>query len=257
MPKPLNPMAPPYQPKIVSDEILDKVGGDALQGQMYLAPDLAEASTNDIAVRQLRTVHDERRTAFDAMLQALRTRDPEMTAAGHYYEIYKQADKFITQTVKNGDTANKSAMRQIEALNNDIVNRLELVETSRATEIRAYFRAIKKPNERMTLAYKVIDDFDKETMAALLNAQTFLTGFTDDEIAVLRNHHEGKHAADLVARRKAIEKALTINRTAFDQLLVAMDAIFPKAKVEEIAAKVTKARNIKSAIFSPASGFAS
>ncbi|MER9841099.1 hypothetical protein NKJ59_07580 [Mesorhizobium australicum] len=62
-------------------------------------------------------------------------------------------------------------------------------------------------NDRLTVELKAIDAGDKETMAAVLIGPAFLTGFSHDQRAMLRNRRAEKIAGDPIARKRLIEKA--------------------------------------------------
>ncbi|BCH12112.1 hypothetical protein MesoLj131c_63700 [Mesorhizobium sp. 131-3-5] len=136
----------------------------------------------------------------------------------------------------------------IEAIDNDIRTKLEIEDGPRSHEIRRHLLGLKE-NARLTVALKAIDAGDKETMAAVLIGPAFLTGFTDEQRAMLRNRQAEKLAGDLIARKRIIEKAKATNMRTLDELLPALDAIFPRHRIEEIKKRMQATKTVKDSFF--------
>lgn len=238
----------PAAAPVIPHHVLDGLGGDALKGQQYLERELAEAATNDIVVSQMRATHDLYRTKFYALDEAMRINDATRTPEAHYLAVEERARKLLDECAQRGGAATAAAKRTLEALDNDIENRLEIREGTYSTEIRAHFKQMKK-GERFAAMIAAAEEGDKATMAAILVVPAFLTGITPEEHSVLRNRYIGAQAPDLVKRRKTVEKAMAINDLAFNQLLDAVNTLFPQQGVAEIRQRANTANAARNAIF--------
>lgn len=218
---------------LISNKVLNNVGGDELRGKQYLAPDFVEMVESEPCIRVLRAAHDRLREGHYATIEALRVSDPTLTPEAHFLEVKKQADKLIEQCGTYCTDAERTAKKQLEALDNKINGHLQIHDSSRANEIRGYFLKLKK-NERLNAAHMAIERDDKETLGAVLSAPSYLSGLTDDDKAMLMTAYAEKAAPDLVKRKRVIQRAITINDVSFNQALIAHGVLFPEEKVKEI-----------------------
>lgn len=77
-----------------------------------------------------------------------------------------------------------------------------------AAEVRAHIKAMKKPDERMRFVAQAVDAGDIPTVAAVLHAQPFLSGFDPDTQATLRARAAARFAPVDSAQLAATETAL-------------------------------------------------
>lgn len=77
-----------------------------------------------------------------------------------------------------------------------------------AAEVRSHIKAMKKPDERMKFVVQAIDTGDVPTVAAVLHAQPFLSGFDPATHATLRARAAAKFAPVDNAQLEATEAAL-------------------------------------------------
>lgn len=226
---------------------LNDIGGDALKGQLYVAPDLAEAAAKDPIVSNMRGTHDFLRKGFDAIQNALRTQDPTRTAEAHFMEVKKKAEQWLSDGARKAEATRTAAEAAIAAIEQEIVEELGIADGKYASEIRAHFLQMPK-NDRINAIRAAIEKRDAETLGALLSGPSFLSGFSDDEQALFRRLYAEKYAAKPLARKAAIEKSVDINRRTFDEALMAVSAMFPHGKVADISARIEKAQAAKDGI---------
>lgn len=223
------------------------MAGDFLVGQMYLAPHLAEAATNDPVVGQLRGVHDFTRKGYDAIRGALRTQDPTRTAEAHFMEISKKAERWLDDCARKAEGARTGAATAIASVEREIAETLGIKEGTYAQEIRSHFSQLAK-NDRVAAITAAIDAFDKETLGALLSAPAYLSGLSADEQATFKRLYAEKHAPDAIKRKAILEEAVAINSRAFDEAIVEVGTMFPKSKIADISARIEKAQAAKNEI---------
>ncbi|MBZ9758424.1 hypothetical protein LB524_24350 [Mesorhizobium sp. ESP6-5] len=237
-------LTPEHREPLIDFQAVEQAGGDYLLGERFLEPDLAEAAKTDAVVSQMRAAHDSYRNGFKALKEALRSQDPAMTPEANLMDMKKRSDSWLEDITKRATEATANANRTIDAIDNDIRTKLEIEDGPRSHEIRRHLLGLKE-NDRLTVALKAIDAGDKETMAAVLIGPAFLTGFTDEQRAMLRSRQAEKMAGDLIARKRIIEKAKATNMRTLDELLPALDAIFPRHIVEEITKRMQATTKIK------------
>ena len=225
---------------------LDEIGGDALKGELYVAPDLA-AAADDPVVSQMRGTHDFFRKGFEAIRNALKTQDPTRTAEAHFMEVRKKADQWLADGARKAEATRTAAESAIAAIDNEITETLGIADGKYAPEVRSHFLKMEK-NDRITAVRNAIEQFDKETMGALLSGPAYLSGFSADEQAMFRRMYAEKHAAKPIARRAVIEKSIAINSRTFDEALLAAGAMFPRGKVADITDRIAKAQAAKDGI---------
>ncbi|TIN20742.1 MAG: hypothetical protein E5Y31_22530 [Mesorhizobium sp.] len=81
------------------------------------------------------------------------------------------------------------------------------------------------------------------------NCPAFLTGFTDEQRAMPRDRQAETMAGELIARKRIIEKAKATNMQTLDELLPALDAIFPRHLVEEITKRMQATKSVRDGFF--------
>ncbi|MGX8013736.1 hypothetical protein ACVDG8_034595 [Mesorhizobium sp. ORM8.1] len=238
-------LTPEHRDPLIDLGVVATVGGDALKGKQYLAPEFqTDAAKADAVVVQLSGAHDSVRTSFDALQRAARVQDPSMTEHAHFLDLHDRAYRRLESEAERLKSARIQAERTIEGLDNDIRSRLEIAEGLRSNEIRSHFKAMKN-GDALSLALKAIEAGDKETMAAVLGGPAYLAGLSDDQRNMLHNQMAEKLAGDLVTRKKVIQKAIGINSRAFDELMFAVGAIFPKHRVDEIRNAIQAVKKVK------------
>lgn len=217
---------------------------DYLVGQMYAAPDLAEASANDPIVLNMERAHDYLRKNYDAINKARNTPDPTLTADGNFMDTMDRSDRWLRESARRMETARTEAQRTIATLDREMADQLALREGSYSSEIRAHFAGLDK-NARISAIRTAIEAFDKETLAAVLTAPCYLSGFTAEDQALFHRIYAEKHAPKLIARKAVIQKALDTNFRAYNSAIVEHERMFPKNEVADIQARKEKARKAK------------
>lgn len=224
------------------------VASDYLVGEWYKAPELAAAiHARDPIVTQLKGVHDVYREGYKAIEKSLRTPDPTKTPDGHFIEVDNRSKRWLSEAADRAMSANTVAKHALEAIDADINKRLDIAEGRYSAEIRSHFAKL-APNDRIAAARAAIEKFDTDTMAAILSGPAYLSGLSDDERGVLRNLFMEKHAADAISRKRVIEKALSVNDSAFNGALVAIGQLLPKGRADEITSRMAEAAEAREAI---------
>jgi hypothetical protein len=239
-------------PPLISPDLLDKLGGDALKAPQYLRSELAALAESDHAGGLLKGAHDALRESFAAIDAACRSADPSMTPQAHFLDVKGRADAALDRIAKNLTDARNAAERQIEAIENDIQAAMRVSESSRANEIRSYLRGL-KPKDRSAFVLASIDAGDTETLGAIFSGPAYLSGFDMGEAgekqrSVYVGRYREKVAPEMIAKQDVLRSAIEINSTALNQFLDAHSKIFPVNKVEEIASRVNAAKARKAAI---------
>ena len=226
---------------------LNDIGGDALKGEQYVAPDLAEAAANDPIVSNMRGTHDFLRKGFGAIQNALGTQDPTRTAEAHFMEVKKKAEQWLSDGARKAEATRTAAEAAIATIEQEIVAELGIADGKYAPEVRSHFLQMAK-NDRITAIRAAIEKRDAETLGALLSGPSYLSGFSDEEQALFRRMYAEKYAAKPLARKAAIEKSVEINRRTFDEAIMAVSAMFPHGKVADISDRIAKAQAAKDGI---------
>ena len=226
---------------------LRNAGGDELLGEMYRSPDLRDAATKDVMIRNMNEAHDRYRIGFKAIKDALGTIDPTRTTDAAFL-IHARAQKWLTDASQRGADATTAVERAIATNDREIDKLLATSEGPRSAEIRAHFKNL-PPGARVAHASEAIKKCDKETLGALLAAPAYLSGLTDEQQAALGDHHRQTNASDLMARQTTYRKSRSVNLKAHLQLIHAFDQLFPKRIVEEISQKANKGSAVREAIF--------
>ncbi|TPO07133.1 hypothetical protein [Mesorhizobium sp. B1-1-5] len=253
MPTPEKQRAPYLTPEtrepLIDLGVVATVGGDALRGRQYLAPEFqTEAAKADTVVAQMAGMHDVLRTGLEGLQRTLRVQDPAMTEEANFLDLNRRTNGWIEAVANQATVASTQAKRTSEALDNDIRSKLEISEGPRSNEIRSHFKAMKN-GDGLSLALKAIEAGDKETTAAILSGPAYLSGLSDEQQNMLRNQMALKFAGDLVSRKNVIEKAMAVNDRAFNELLLAVGQIFPKHRVDEITKRMQTAKKDKDDFF--------
>jgi hypothetical protein len=217
---------------------------DYLVGEMYLAPDLAEAAETVPVVGQQRATHDFARKGIAALSTALRTQDPTRTPDAHMLEVRKKGEQWLGDLARKSEASRTAAEAAIKEVEREIVNELGIADGKYATEVRAHLMPMAK-NDRINAIRAAIEKRDTETLGAVFSAPAYLSGFTDDEQALFRRQYAEKHAAPLLARKAAIERSIDVNNRAFNSALVEVGTMFPKGKIADITSRIEKANAAK------------
>ncbi|WEK45982.1 MAG: hypothetical protein P0Y56_13225 [Candidatus Andeanibacterium colombiense] len=217
---------------------------DYLVGQMYAAPDLAEASANDPVVLNMERAHDYLRKNFEAINKSRATPDPMLTADANFMDAMERSDRWLREGAKRMETARTDAERTIATLDREMADHLALREGTYSSEIRAHFAGLDK-NARISALRAAIEAFDKETLAAVLTAPPYLSGFTPEDQALFHRIYAERHAPKMIARKAVIQKALDTNFRAYNGAIVEHERMFPKGEVANVQARKEKARKAK------------
>lgn len=214
---------------------------DYLVGEMYLAPDLAEAVTASPDAARMRDTHDFMRKGFDAIGTALRTPDPTQTAEAQMIAVSKKAGQWLNDCARKAEASRLGAERAMEAIDRQIADELAIVDGKAGLEIRTHFKSLGN-NDRINAIREAIENRDTETLGALFSGKYYLSGFkTADEQALFRNQYAEKYAAKPIALKAALKRSVAVNDRTFNSALVEVGNLLPKAKIAEIASRIEKA----------------
>ncbi len=220
---------------------------DYLAGQMYAAPDLAEAAKSDPVVGQQLATHDFARKGIAALNTALRTQDPMHTPEAHMLEVRKKSEQWLSDLARKSEASRTNAERAVKEVAGQIDEQLSITDGNYALEVRAHFKYLAH-NDRINAIRAAIDRRDSETLGAVLSGPHYLSGLSPEEQALFRRQYAEKHAAPLITRKAAIERSIEVNNRAFDAALVEVGTMFPKGKIDEIKARIEKANAAKDGI---------
>lgn len=121
-------------------------------------------------------------------------------------------DKVWEPASRQGDAARKSIEARIDAIEKEMRTGIQTDnshQTPQASEIRAFVRGM-KTTDRSKFIAELIDKGDTESLAAILKGKPYLSGLTDDMVAVYVeqfNHKAKPHLpAELTYLRTVLEK---------------------------------------------------
>ncbi len=214
-------------------------------GQFFLDPEVANA--NDATINELKHVYEARRTFLEKLVEARRNTNPRLTAEENFMRVFDQKEQRQAQIAKQSDAAQTRANERLKEIDRDIEAELELREPEAGKEIRAYFSSL-DPNERMPTLLKRLQAGDKETLAAVTTQQAYLSGLTDEQVALLRAQNAETNAPHNYARRKALKKALTYHLDGSTKFIVDTAKLFPAETVKAIKSKSKAADDINESI---------
>lgn len=194
--------------------------------------DRLKGSNNLHARRQLAQIQK-----MHAMVESLEklaaSRRPSETPEGHLLRIAEATRKIKAQRDAISETAHGILRDGVTDLDNAIASRVGLVEGKYAAEIRAAFRAM-TPEQRSEALYQAAKSGDAETVAAITEAPSILSGVHDEVRTRTRELLENSKAPELVAQRADLFDS-------FDSVLASMSAVskaaaegFDPAKLAEI-----------------------
>lgn len=214
-------------------------------GQYFL--DEAVSNSPHPEINSLNQAHDKLRTSLDRFVLSRQNINPEQTLDRAFMDDYRLSEERYTQLAKTVISAVKQASDQRDALDNDISNALALRDPPSGAEIRSHFKAL-PPEERLSNLMARADAGDLETLAAVLTQKAFLSGVTDEQQEVLRNHHSERNAPELVKRKRIIDKAIKYVTDAHVQYVNDTAELFPKKRVDSIKAKSKAANDLRDSI---------
>lgn len=97
-----------------------------------------------------------------------------------------------------------------------------------------------KPTDRTAFARKAIDSGDRIKMAAFVNGDATLCGFTDAEQSALRTYAMEKHDAEPLTKKRSIVFAVETVSSAFNAAIIAHGTLFPKERVAGLKAELAE-----------------
>lgn len=205
---------------------------------------------------QMPTGHEKAKLPGPAFQQASSTSrlfqgiaDNTQTDTARFLDVANRAYKSAAAAANKQDEAEKVATARIEALNSEIRRTLEMSDPKHGEEIRRYVAAIKDDAQRTDFILEAVRQGDRETLGAIFSAKPYLSGMSAESFAALKNHYIERHAPELLTSKASVEEALEVNRTVFDDFLTALGTLFPKAKLDDVAATANKAKAVREAIF--------
>lgn len=221
---------------------------DNLNGSQYVRSNLkARAENGDGAMQSLRNAHDGYRTFCENLVEAFQNPDPTMTEAAHFIQMREMAFKKVKSAAEANERAKEKASAEIKACRAAMRSTLEMVENHRAPEIRAYLRSLPQ-DERSDILAQAVENKDAATIAAVVDAQAYLSGETETRTALLRSQYETQHNPELAERIADLEQALAINTAAGEDLPEFVDSLLPFAKYEPLKKEQEAAQARRAAI---------
>lgn len=220
--------------------------GGVLRGDQYQDPRLT-AYKDDPVVSALSDAFKGYRTLLANVKKSVEIRDDTQTEHAQFLDNHSRASQRLLECGKRGESATEAARREIAAIDKDIERSLQIKEGTYSAEIRADFKSMKS-NERIADAMKAIETGDTTTLAAILVGPPRCSGLTGPEQAMIRSQYMEKHAAPLIARKKAISFAIEMNSRGNLDAINANSALFPPETVAEIKARMVEAREARQAL---------
>lgn len=213
------------------------MGSDYLVGDWFAHPELAAAlAEGDPEVRQLADVHKGLREGHATIVAELRKDVRTKTPEGHFLHTYKRAKKWQDEGVTRCGAARSIANNRIERLNADIAEAMQCADDRYTDKLRDRLYGMSAAD----LVRKAIDANDKAVMAAVFNGPAILCGLDDGERETLRTVATEKFAAEPLAKKRRIERALAVVDQAFSGAIVAVGTLFPKARIAELESEMAE-----------------
>ena len=180
------------------------------------------------AVDAFSNIHTGLKRLSDAR-EAARKNDA-WTPAMQILNVSKEADKLMDSAARNFDSARGRLQAGIKSLDDSLSKPLQTAaDTVLSREVREHVKNL--PNEkRMTFLNEALKKKDVKTLQAVLGAQSFLSGITDETQAhFVRAYHE-QNSPEIAQRVQVMRKALELveNRSGlmFGEIEKALGAKF-------------------------------
>lgn len=144
-------------------------------------------------------------SAWSALDQVRRSKDPKSTAAGHLGRVEELTKKTVNSVKARAASAEQQIQLRVEAINRGISDRL-LTPSSDAQEIRSVIRGL-PPEQRYEAITAAVNGGDVITTSAILAGQPITTGLSDKEFSSIRRMAENKLCKEQVEQRSELQRA--------------------------------------------------
>jgi len=213
---------------------------DILGGDWTKHPKFAAAlDAGENSARQLAEAFTGLSAGHAEIVAQLRKDVKTKTPERHYYDTYDAAVRFRDNFERRCAVAREAAEGRIRVLDMEIETAMRCTDDKNTDKLRDRLYGM-KPDERMAFARKSIDAGDRTKMAAFLNGDALLCGFTDAEQATLRTYAMEKHAAEPLTKKRNVEFAKTTVSDAFTAAIIAIGTLFPKERVEALQSELAE-----------------
>lgn len=210
---------------------------DVLAGDFTKHPKFAAVlADGDPAARQLAEVHTGLREGHAEIVGQLRRDVKTKTPERHYLDISDAATRWRDNHADRCQRAREAGEARIRTLDTAAMRCPDDTHTDKLRD-RMYGM---KPDDRMAFARKAIDAGDRTKMAAFVNGDAILCGFTEAEHSALRTYAMEKHAAEPLAKKRAIEFAVSTVSDAFNAAIMAHGTLFPKDRVADLKTELAE-----------------
>lgn len=171
---------------------LDGFDDDA---ERYLGPLIG---LMDSAYQSIGDIHAARKQA---------EKDPSLTDAARILKLAKMAETHQDKITKKWDAIHTNLQTQIKAMDDQLSTPMKTAaeRPGIASEVRAHVKAM-KPSERMTFVEERMRAGDTASLAMLLGAPSYLSGLSEEMVAVYTRMHAEK-IYPAVAQRLKVSKA--------------------------------------------------
>lgn len=221
---------------------------DILAGDWTKHPKFAAVlSEGDPAARQLAEAHTGLRDGHAEIVGQLRKDVRTKTPERHYLDIYEAATRWRDNHADRCQRAREAGESRLRVLDSEIATALRCPDDKYTDKLRDRMHDM-KPADRTAFARQAIDNGDRVKMAAFMNGDAILCGFTDSEQSALRTYAMEKHAAEPLAKKRAIAFAVETVSHAFDASIIAHGQLFPKERVAGLKAELAELAAAQDAI---------
>ncbi|MEA1619645.1 hypothetical protein SOQ14_12025 [Erythrobacter sp. T5W1-R] len=142
-----------------------------------------------------------------ALLESLETvaakRNPTETPEAHALRVHKAAQKVLQQVEELTAKANETRTAAGRSISEQIQARTKLTDGRRGAEIRTLFRQL-PAQDRQRLMEVAMQNRDDETLAALFDAPTYLSGMDADYQSRMKLHYETLICPELHEQLEAV-----------------------------------------------------
>lgn len=213
----------------------------------YSAVWKAEAGVeSDFGLDAIGAAHDALARTFASLADARAARDPEQTQAQHLAGLARDYDRSLDSLAKQCERAQEAAQRRLADVEEDFRRSVKW-NSADAAELRAVVRSM-SPAERSTFIGEVIQSKDGQAMAAIFGGHYSASGLTAAQHRAYRTQAMHAHRPDLLKLEKALIKARTTTRQAFEDFLLSGDDLTAKGLRDRYAAKSEAARKARAGL---------
>ena len=144
---------------------------------------------------------------FDRLANSASLRSPLETPETHFIRVSNQANTLLTKWQKESDQLFEYYRHYWLQIENDILSTTGLNQKSKfADEIRASIKAMTS-EQRTNKMIELVKTNDSNTLSAIYEAPSFLSGLVDSEKNSHFNIYFGQHATELLKERKNLDDA--------------------------------------------------